>query len=115
MMPNLDPRALKSMMDRMGIKSTEVTANKVIIDCLDKKIIIDDPQVMRIDAQGTVSFQISGNISEEAQAEEKIEITEDDIKVVMDQTKLDYESSKLALEEADGDIAEAIMNLSKSE
>lgn len=115
MMPNLDPRALKSMMDKMGIKSTEIPASRVTIECTDKQIIINNPQIMEINAQGNVSYQISGDISEGAIEEPKIEITEDDIKTVMDQAGSDYETSKAALDTANGDIAEAIINIKNRE
>lgn len=115
MMPNLDPKALKSMMDKMGIKSTEIPASKVTIECTDKQIIINNPQIMEINAQGNVSFQISGDIIEGAIEEPKAEITEDDIKTVMEQTGSDHGIAKSALDATNGDIAEAIINIKNRE
>lgn len=112
MMPNIDPRTLKSMMDRMGIKSSEIVADSVVINCADKRILIENPQVTRIEAQGTVSFQISGNISESEQEPQKVEITDDDIDTVMRQSGIsDRSAAEKALEDSNGDIAEAIINL----
>ncbi|EQD29545.1 nascent polypeptide-associated complex protein, partial [mine drainage metagenome] len=65
MMPNIDPRTLKNMMAKMGIKSSEVEAEKVVISCADRDIIITEPQITMIEAQGTTSFQIAGTITEQ--------------------------------------------------
>lgn len=112
MMPNIDPRTLKSMMDRMGIKSSEIAADSVVISCADKRILIKNPQVTRIEAQGVVSFQISGDISETEPEQQKVEITDDDIDTVMRQSGIsDRSAAERALEESNGDIAEAIINL----
>ncbi len=114
-MPNMDPKQMKSIMEKMGIKSTDVEAMRVVIECPDRRIVISEPQVTRIEAQGAVTFSVAGNISEEAPEsakEEKTEITEDDVKLVMEQSGVhDAERAKSALEESNGDIASAIMRL----
>ncbi len=115
MMPNLDPKALKSMMDRLGIKSSELNATKVTIELEDKEIVIENPQVMLIEAQGMKSFQITGNITEN-EKQEKIEVKDEDIEFVMEQTGIkDRAQVKAALEKAKGNIAEAILELKKSD
>jgi nascent polypeptide-associated complex subunit alpha len=62
MMPNMDPRTMRNLMAKMGIKSTEVPASRVVIESEGKNIVITSPQVTRIEAQGVSSFQISGEI-----------------------------------------------------
>lgn len=114
MMPNIDPRQLKSMMAKMGIQSSEIEARTVVIECSDKKIIISEPQVTKIEAQGTVSFQISGHVSE-MEIEQKIDVTEDDIKAVMDASGSDRDDAAAALEKSNGDIAAAIMDLKQKQ
>lgn len=112
MMPNMDPKALKKMMERMGIKNTDIDAQRVIIEGTDKDIVIDNPQVTLIEAQGMKSFQIVGDTSERPKIEEKIEISDDDVKMVMEKAGTsDAEAARKALEESNGDIAEAIMKL----
>ena len=113
MMPNVDPKQLKKMMDKMGIKSSEIDANRVIIESSEGDIIIEEPQVILIEAQGTKSFQISGNVSErEVKEVEKVEISEDDIKMVKEQSGVeDDRLIREALEETNGNIAEAILRL----
>ena len=39
MIPNIDPRQLKKVMDRMGIKSESIDASRVVIETADKDII----------------------------------------------------------------------------
>ncbi len=115
MMPNLDPRTLKNLMSQMGIKTTEINASRVIIETADKDIVITNPQVTQINAQGIVSFQISGEISENEKSSQ-VEITEEDINIVAEKTGIaDRERIKKALEQAKGDIAEAILQLQEEQ
>ena len=112
MMPNVDPRQLKKLMDSMGIKSSEIKAGRVVIEGESADIVIENPQVTRIDAQGNVSFQISGEIKEVEKNAAKIEIDEDDVRLVMQQAGTSDENlARAALEETNGDIAEAILKL----
>lgn len=115
MMPNMDPRAMKNMLAKMGIRTQEVDALRVVIECGDKDIVVDSPQVTRIEAQGTVSFQVAGSVSETPKTIARPEITEEDIKLVMEKSGVkDEEEARAALEGAGGDIAEAILNLTGS-
>ena len=110
MMPNMDPRQLKRIMDSMGIKSSEIDAQRVVIEGKDRDIIIENPQVTQIDAQGNTSFQVQGSIKEIDKV--KIEISEDDIKMVMEKSGItDPDKARIALEESNGDIAAALINL----
>ncbi|MEM3781519.1 MAG: nascent polypeptide-associated complex protein [Candidatus Micrarchaeaceae archaeon] len=117
MIPNIDPKTLKNMMDRLGIKTSEISAQKVTIELTDRYLIISDPQVLQIEAHGTKSFQISGSVSEAAkqQPQLEIEISDEDVKFVMEQAGInDPMKARSALEEAQGDIALAISFLKKS-
>ncbi|MEM0200835.1 MAG: nascent polypeptide-associated complex protein [Candidatus Micrarchaeaceae archaeon] len=111
MMPNMDPRMLKRMMDSMGIKNTNINVIRVILECPDKDIIIEGPDVSIIEAQGTKTYQItSGKISEKDKS--KLEISEDDIHFVGEQTGVsDTDEIKKAIENSNGDIAQAILLL----
>ena len=112
-MPNIDPKMMKSMMDRMGIKSSEISANRVIIECNDRDIIIENPEVMRIDMKGAISFQISGNESEKDKSV-KLDFNEDDIKLIMEKTGInDKEKIIEELNKTNGDVALAIINLTE--
>ncbi|MGC8568070.1 MAG: nascent polypeptide-associated complex protein [Candidatus Micrarchaeia archaeon] len=115
MMPNLDPRAMKNLMERMGIKTSEIDAIKVTIECEDKNIVIENPSVTKIDAKGQVSFEISGNITENPiSKEESYTPSEDDIKIVAEQAKVSTEQAYKALVDSNGNIAEAILSFKPS-
>jgi nascent polypeptide-associated complex subunit alpha len=109
----MDPRAMKNLMAKMGIKSSEVGASRVVIESGDKTIVITNPQVTKIEAQGVTSFQVIGEISEH-ETRHAIEITEDDIATVSAQTGVsDKEKVTEALQSEKGDIAAAIIRLKK--
>ncbi len=106
---------MKSMLAKMGIKTEEINALRVTIETDDKNIVIESPQVTKISAQGSVSFQIGGDVKEE-QKLVSVEITEDDIRLVMEQTgETDEQKIREALENSGGDIAAAILELKKDQ
>jgi nascent polypeptide-associated complex subunit alpha len=105
---NLDPKKMQAVMKQMGISQEEIPASKVIIEKNDnRKIIINNPSVAKISAQGQESFQISGDISEEDEA-----FSEKDIKTLIEQTGCSEKEAKKALEKT-GDLVEAIMLLKR--
>lgn len=101
-----DMKKAMGMMKQLGISQEPVEADRVIIETKDKQIIIDEPQVVKIKMSGQESFQISGKISE------KTGISEEDIKTVMEKTGCQKEEVVKALEDSQGDLAEAILSLS---
>ncbi|MGB9732408.1 MAG: nascent polypeptide-associated complex protein [Candidatus Micrarchaeia archaeon] len=111
MIPNIDPRALKSMMDRLGIKSKEVSAKRVVIEGETSDIIIENPQVTLIEMSGSTIFQIVGSPHHKEKSS-KVEVSEEDIKFVSEQTGIkDTELIRKKIEECNGDLAEAILKL----
>ncbi|MEK6872215.1 MAG: nascent polypeptide-associated complex protein, partial [Nanoarchaeota archaeon] len=93
----------------------EIDAQRVIIECSDKKIIIEEPSIMKIKMQGQQQFQISGIIKEIATGEdeeEDVDHTEEDIKTIMEQTGASEKKAREALAKANGDLTEAMMGLS---
>lgn len=105
----LDPKKMKSMMNKLGIKTEDIDADEVIIKGkYGKDIIIKDPSVTAIDTQGQRIFQVVGRIEEE----EGSPFSEEDVKLVMEKTGASEEKAKAALEKSDGEIAKAIVDLS---
>jgi len=102
----MDDKQLKIMMKRMGITMKELKAKRVIIETEDKEYIFKDPVVSVMEVKGEKTYQIAGD------AEVKMKVSEDDIALVMEKTGRSREEARKALEEADGDIAQAILNLS---
>lgn len=111
MIPGVNPKQLKQMMRQMGMSQEEINASQVIIKTPDKEFIFDSPDVQKVQMQGQTTFQIVGEYREE---ESKIEvnISKEDIKTVADQARVSEDEAKKALEENNGDIAEAIVSLS---
>ena len=107
----LDPKKIQGMMSKMGIKQEEIEANRVIIEQKDKNIIIENPQIAKINMQGNESFQISGDVREESKEDEKAN-REEDIKTIMEKTSCSKEKAETALKQANNDLAEAILSLS---
>jgi nascent polypeptide-associated complex subunit alpha len=114
MIPGMNSHQAKQMMRRMGISQVDIDATEVIIRTPEKDIIITNPQVAKVNMMGQQTFQIVGTISEQPRIVEKLEINEDDIKTVMDQTGASEVDAKTAIEEANGDLAKAIMTLKSS-
>jgi len=105
---------MQQMMKQMGIQQQEIPAVEVIIRTEDKELIISNPSVQKVNMMGQINFQISGEVKERS-LQTTPEINDEDIKTVMEQAKVNYETAKKAIENADGDLAEAILNLSDSE
>jgi nascent polypeptide-associated complex subunit alpha len=108
MFPGVNPRQMQQAMKKLGVKQEEIDATEVIIKTPDKDLIIKNPQVSKINMMGQESLQITGDIEE---MERKLEINEDDIKTVIDQAGVSEEEAKKAIEETNGDLAEAILKL----
>ena len=114
MIPGMNPRKMQQMMKQMGIQQQDIEATEVIIRTEDKELVISNPSVQRVNMMGQVNFQVSGEV-EERSLETKPEINEDDIKTVMEQANSSEEDAKKAIEDANGDLAEAIMSFNKEE
>ena len=110
MIPGMNPRKMQQMMKKMGIQQQDIEAVEVIIKTADSEIVITEPSVAKVNMMGQETFQISGNIHER-EKETKPEISEDDIKTVAEQANVSLEQAKSAIEESNGDLAEAIMKL----
>ncbi|MDI3476152.1 MAG: nascent polypeptide-associated complex subunit alpha [Thermococcaceae archaeon] len=110
-MMGMNPKQLKKMMKQLGIKMEELEGvEEVIIKMENKEIIIKEPAITVITAQGEKTYQIIPG-REEVRAVTRI--SEEDIKLVMEQAGVDYDTAKKALEEANGDLAEAILKLTE--
>ena len=112
MFPGVNPKQLKQAMKKMGVKQEDLDAHQVIIRLSDRDLVINNPNVQKVNMMGEWSYQITGDAEERA-IESKAEITEEDIQTVMEQTNVSKEKAKQAIEEADGDLAQAILNLSE--
>ncbi len=99
-------------MRQMGIQQVELEASQVIIKLADHDLIFDNPSVTKVGMGGQMSYQIAGE-AKEVPHDNTPEINADDIKTVMDQAGVSEAKAKEALENAKGDIAQAILNLNE--
>ena len=127
----MNPRKMQQMMEQMGIDVTEIDAESVTITTSDgEQLVFDTPEITRMDAQGTQTYQIVGEpdrqeASDAAGAVESgdadaaggsddsgdDEIPESDIKLVASQTGVSPSEAREALEAEDGEPAAAISRL----
>ena len=111
MFPGVNPRQMKQAMKKMGIKQEDIPALSVVIRLQDKEIVLENPSVQKVNMMGQWSYQITGD-EHMRSIDSKPEITQEDVQTVMQQANVSEEEAKKAIEEANGDLAEAIMNLS---
>ncbi|MDO8633857.1 MAG: nascent polypeptide-associated complex protein [archaeon] len=112
MMPGLgriNPRDISRMMKSMGIDSKELEAERVIFELKDKRLVIENPSVSVVTAQGQKTYTVMG-----AEKEETRGVPKEDIEMVATSANVSKEKAKKALEETNGDLAEAIARLKKS-
>jgi len=127
----MNPRKMQQMMEQMGIDVTEIDAESVTITTNDgEQLVFDAPEITRMDAQGTQTYQIVGEPdqqeaagaagavesgdaggSDDGDASGDDEIPESDIKLVASQTGVSPSEAREALEAADGEPAAAISRL----
>ncbi|MBY9019455.1 MAG: Nascent polypeptide-associated complex protein [Candidatus Lokiarchaeota archaeon] len=123
-------RQMRRRMQQQGIDMDQIDATRVIIECPDKTLVIDQPEVILMKQMGQEMYQIIGDAEEyslgefstgnsgEVESIESLEediskpdITENDIMLVAAQAKVDKEEANAALIDSDGDIAKAILYL----
>lgn len=118
----INPKQMERMMHQLGISVEEIETEEVIIKTPEKDYIFLKPNVTVMLAQGQKTFQIVGDFEvkekvisgekEEVIAEEKTKaLPESDIELVAEQANVSKEDAKKALEECNGNIAEAILKL----
>jgi nascent polypeptide-associated complex subunit alpha len=103
----------------MGINAEEMSEIKeVIFRTTNKELVIRNPSVTALDFQGQRIFQVIGEGVEERElsmlegvkpVEKKI--PEEDAQLVAQQASVSIDEAKKALEQTDGDLAQAILLL----
>ena len=110
MFPGINPKKMQAMMKQMGVAQEDIPASRVIIETEEKNIVINNPSVVKINMQGQTNFQISGNINEEENISE--DTTEEDIQTIIEKTDCTEEQARESLKKTEGDLTEAILDLS---
>ena len=107
---NINPRQMNQMMRKLGISVKNIdNVEKIIIQTDTKEYVFKDAEVTVMDAKGSKTYQITGNPIIKDRSDDTLK---EDIQLVMDQTGKSEEEAKKALEDSNGDIAEAILKLS---
>mgnify|MGYP001588621709 CR=1 FL=1 len=80
MFPGMSPKDVQKAMKRLGIQQEEIHAKAVIIKTQDKDLVINNPQVSKINMMGQETIQVIGRITEVERNEASI--SEDDLGTV---------------------------------
>ncbi len=125
----MNPRKMQQMMKQMGIDVTEIDAESVTITTTDgEALVFDAPEVTRMDAQGTQTYQIVGEPETKTASADAVgagdaagddvapgddadDIPDDDITLVASQAGVSAAEAREALEAENGALAAAITRL----
>ena len=111
-MSRVSSRRARRMMKQMGLKMAELgDIERVIMQGPKREIVIEGPAVSHINMQGQSMYQVVGGTVTENAVEGGVEILEEDVLLVAQQAGVSMEKAKAALEDAEGDLARAILIL----
>ena len=112
MMPgNINPKKMKQMMKQLGMQMEQIEdVQRIVIYTPKGNYIFDAADVTAMTMQGVTTYQITGQPRFEAAVPE---IPDDDVQLVAEQAGVSLEAAREALVVCRGDIAEAILKVSK--
>jgi nascent polypeptide-associated complex subunit alpha len=105
----MNPKHMKAMMKKHGINIEDFDdVQEVIIKTASRTLVFKDAQVTCMEVQGQKTYQVVGT-PEEVTSDSGI--PKEDIELVASQAGVSEEDAKKALEECNGEPAEAIIKL----
>ena len=107
----VNQRRIMQAMKRLGVSQESIDAEEVIIKTKEKKIVIKNPEVLKVNLMGQDTFQITGVVEE---LESAYEPNEEDVNIVVEKTGVSKEKAIDALKKNKGDLAASILELSNS-
>jgi nascent polypeptide-associated complex subunit alpha len=111
----MNSRQLAQMMKRFGINVKNIdNVEKVLIQTDTKEYVFDSAEVTVMEAQGQKTFQIVGEPLIKNRSQDTQDTQKEDIKLIMEQTGKSEAEARKALQETNGDLAEAILKLTQS-
>ncbi|WP_042705592.1 nascent polypeptide-associated complex protein [Methanomicrobium mobile] len=111
MIPGVNPKQMKAMMKKLGMKMEQFEdVERVIVYTKKGNYIFENAEVVATTMQGATTYQLSGEMRFE---EAETVIPEEDVAMVAEQASVSKEAALAALKETNGDIAEAILKLSE--
>ncbi|MGA2911913.1 MAG: nascent polypeptide-associated complex protein [Methanoregula sp.] len=109
---NINPRQMKAMMKKLGMQVEQIeNVLSIVIKTPKGNYIFDTAEVTAMTMQGATTYQIVGEPRFEEAAPD---IPKEDITMVASQANVSEEKAKDALVTTKGDIAEAILLLSRT-
>ncbi len=120
-----DPEQMEQMMKQFGIDMDDIAAERIVIETEDGgELVFNEPNVTVMNApQGEEVYQIIGEpdettgVEDEDEPEEVESVDEDngipdeDVKLVAQQADASMSDARAALEDCDGDLADAVDQL----
>jgi nascent polypeptide-associated complex subunit alpha len=121
----MNPRQMQMMMKRLGMTTEEVEhVEEVVVRTATEEHVFERPEVTILTVQGVRTYQVVGEpkvrplgssapygASLSAPPAPPPGPPEEDVKLVMEQSGVDRPTALLALQESDGQPAEAILKL----
>jgi nascent polypeptide-associated complex subunit alpha len=123
-------RQMRRRMQQQGIDMDQIDATRVIIEGVEKTLVIEQPEVVLMKQAGQEIYQIIGqaeevspenltivpegaaeDLEEISESEVKPTITQNDIMLVAAQANVDAKEAESVLKDCNGDIAKAILFL----
>ena len=104
-------REMRRMLDKMGLEMKDLgDIEEVIIKTETKEIYLIKPQIIEMKGKDNTIFQVVATDIEEKKRDVPI-FKEEDIILVMQQANVTKEKAVQALTDANGDMAQAILDL----
>ncbi len=116
----VNPRQMKQMMKRLGIEQEDLgEVEEVVIRTAEKEYVFRSASVTSIVAQGQRIYQVIGEPIVRPRADAKKsesaakgpDIPDEDVKLVAEKAGVSEDEARKALEDCDGEPAEAIIRL----
>jgi nascent polypeptide-associated complex subunit alpha len=103
----MNPKQMEKMAKQLGMSMEHIDAEQVIIKLRSGgEILVNKPQVSKINMMGQDVFQVSGEISEK----EDEDASDDDVEMVAQKAGVSSDEARRVLGQTN-DIAEAILRL----
>ncbi len=111
MIPGVNPKQMKAMMKKLGMKMEQFEdVERVVVYTKKGNYIFENAEFIGTTMQGATTYQVSGDMRFE---EAETVIPDEDVNMVAEQASVSKEVALAALKETKGDIAEAILKLSE--
>lgn len=116
----MNPRQMKAMMKRLGVQAEDIDdVEEVVIRTATKEYVFTQAQVTMMTVQGQKTVQVVGeplirdrtDATAAAPTEGPPDIPDEDVKLVAEKAGVSEAKARRALEEANGEPAEAIIRL----